>query len=116
MEHLIFGLTKQFYSEKFKKNKSKNENKDCPMFLFEVIFGKDLALKYHDLFNLEKGKFEIYYNNEIIEEKKEENNEELAIDNEEENPEKIKVRKEFGHNIGNDFKNIFISYLDKLIK
>ena len=116
LEHLIFGLTKQFYSEKFKKNKSKNENKDCPMFLFEVIFGKDLALKYHDLFNLEKGKFEIYYNNEIIEEKKEENNEELAIDNEEENPEKIKVRKEFGHNIGNDFKNIFISYLDKLIK
>ena len=116
LEHLIFGLTKQFYSEKFKKNKSKNENKDCPMFLFEVIFGKDLALKYHDLFNLEKGKFEIYYNNEIIEEKKEETNEELAIDNEEENPEKIKVRKEFGHNIGNDFKNIFISYLDKLIK
>ena len=116
LEHLIFGLTKQFYSEKFKKNKSKNENKDCPMFLFEVIFGKDMALKYHDLFNLEKGKFEIYYNNEIIEEKKEENNEELAIDNEEENPEKIKVRKEFGHNIGNDFKNIFISYLDKLIK
>ena len=116
LEHLIFGLTKQFYSEKLKKNKSKNENKDCPMFLFEVIFGKDLALKYHDLFNLEKGKFEIYYNNEIIEEKKEENNEELAIDNEEENPEKIKVRKEFGHNIGNDFKNIFISYLDKLIK
>ena len=116
LEHLIFGLTKQFYSEKFKKNKSKNENKDCPMFLFEVIFGKDMALKYHDLFNLEKGKFEIYYNNEIIEEKKEETNEELAIDNEEENPEKIKVRKEFGHNIGNDFKNIFISYLDKLIK
>ena len=49
--------------------------------------------------------------------KKENNNEEILAENdEEENPERIKIRKEFGNNIGNDFKNVFISYLDELFK
>ena len=118
LENLILGLTKQFYSEIFNKNKSHNEKKESPMFLFEVIFGKDLAMKYHDLFKLDKGKFEINYNEKIKEEKKEINNEEKMNNNgeEEEDEEKIKIRKEFSHNLGNDFKNIFISYLEKLIK
>jgi len=116
LENLIFGLTKQFYSEIVNMNESNNEKKESPLFLFEVIFGKDLAMKYHDLFKLDKGKFEIHYGDEINEEKKEINNEEMLTNNDEENQERIKIRKEFGNNIGNDFKNVFISYLDKLLK
>ena len=116
LENLIFGLTKQFYSEIVNMNESNNEKKESPLFLFEVIFGKDLAMKYHDLFKLDKGKFEIHYGDEINEEKKEINNEEMLNNNDEENQERIKIRKEFGNNIGNDFKNVFISYLDKLLK
>ena len=117
LENLILGLTKQFYSEIVNMNKSNNEKKENPLFLFEVVFGKDLAMKYHELFKLDKGKFEINYGDEINEEKKENNNEEILADNdEEENPERIKIRKEFGNNIGNDFKNVFISYLDELFK
>ena len=117
LENLILGLTKQFYSEIFNMNKSNNEKKESPLFLFEVVFGKDLAMKYHELFKLDKGKFEINYGDEINEEKKENNNEEILADNdEEENPERIKIRKEFGNNIGNDFKNVFIFYLNELFK
>ena len=117
LENLILGLTKQFYSEIFNMNKSNNEKKESPLFLFEVVFGKDLAMKYHELFKLDKGKFEINYGDEINGEKKENNNEEILAENdEEENPERIKIRKEFGNNIGNDFKNVFISYLDELFK
>ena len=115
LENLICGLTHQFYSEIFNKKKSNNEKKECPMFLFEVIFGKDLAMKYHDLFNLKQGKFMIDYKDGKNEEKTEENNEDI-INNEEEDQERIKIRKEFGHVISGDFKNIFISYLEKLIK
>ena len=117
LENLILGLTKQFYSEIINMNKSNNEKKESPLFLFEVVFGKDLAMKYHELFKLDKGKFEINYGDEINGEKKENNNEEILAENdEEENPERIKIRKEFGNNIGNDFKNVFISYLDELFK
>lgn len=117
LENLILGLTKQFYSEIVNMNKSNNEKKESPLFLFEVVFGKDLAMKYHELLKLDKGKFEINYGDEINGEKKENNNEEILAENdEEENPERIKIRKEFGNNIGNDFKNIFISYLDELFK
>ena len=117
LENLILGLTKQFYSEIVNMNKSNNEKKESPLFLFEVVFGKDLAMKYHELFKLDKGKFEINYGDEINGEKKENNNEEILAENdEEENPERIKIRKEFGNNIGNDFKNVFISYLDELFK
>ena len=117
LENLILGLTKQFYSEIFNMNKSNNEKKESPLFLFEVVFGKDLAMKYHELFKLDKGKFEINYGDEINGEKKENNNEEILAENdEEENPERIKIRKEFGNNIGNDFKNVFIYYLDELFK
>ena len=117
LENLILGLTKQFYSEIVNMNKSNNEKKESPLFLFEVVFGKDLAMKYHELFKLDKGKFEINYGDEINEEKKENNNEEMLTNNDdEENPERIKIRKEFGNNIGNDFKNVFISYLDELFK
>ena len=117
LENLILGLTKQFYSEIVNMNKSNNEKKESPLILFEVVFGKDLAMKYHELFKLDKGKFEINYGDEINGEKKENNNEEILAENdEEENPERIKIRKEFGNNIGNDFKNVFISYLDELFK
>ena len=117
LENLILGLTKQFYSEIVNMNKSNNEKKESPLFLFEVVFGKDLAMKYHELFKLDKGKFEINYGDEINGEKKENNNEEMLTNNDdEENPERIKIRKEFGNNIGNDFKNVFISYLDELFK
>ena len=115
LENLIMGLTKQFYSEIFNNNIN-NENKECPMFLFEVIFGKELAMKYHDLFKLKEGKFEIHYKEEIQEEKKNVNNEEIKTNNDEEDEEKIKIRKEFNNAIGSDFKKIFISYLEKLIK
>ena len=115
LENLIMGLTKQFYSEIFNNNIN-NENKECPMFLFEVIFGKELAMKYHDLFKLSEGKFEIHHKEEIQEEKKNVNNEEIKTNNDEENEEKIKIRKEFNNAIGSDFKKIFISYLEKLIK
>ena len=114
LENLIIGLIKQFYNENNNK-RHKNEIKESPMFLFEVIFGKNLAMKYHDLFSLEKEKFIINYGEEIDNEKKTINNEE-NINNEEENEEIIKIRKDFGHNIGNDFKNIFITYLNELFK
>ena len=116
LENLIMGLTKEFYSEIFAKNNSNNENKECPMLLFEVIFGTNSALKYHDLFKLKDGKFDIHYKEEIKEEKKNINNEEVKAENDEENEERIKVRKEFNNTIGADFKKIFISYLEKLEK
>ena len=116
LENLIMGLTKEFYSEIFAKNNSNNENKECPMLLFEVIFGTNCALKYHDLFKLKDGKFDIHYKEEIKEEKKNLNNEEVQTANDEENEERIKVRKEFNNTIGADFKKIFISYLEKLEK
>ena len=108
LENLIMGLTKEFYSEIFAKNNSNNENKECPMLLFEVIFGTNSALKYHDLFKLKDGKFDIHYKEEIKEEKKNLNNEEVQTANDEENEERIKVRKEFNNTIGADFKKIFI--------
>ena len=116
LENLILGLTKEFYSEIFAKNNSNNENKECPMLLFEVIFGTNSALKYHDLFKLKDGKFDIHYKEEIKEEKKNINNEEVQTVNDEENEERIKIRKEFNNTIGADFKKIFISYLEKLEK
>ena len=116
LENLIMGLTKEFYSEIFAKNNSNIENKECPMLLFEVIFGTNSALKYHDLFKLKDGKFDIHYKEEIKEEKKNVNNEEGKAENDEENEERIKVRKEFNNTIGADFKKIFISYLEKLEK
>ena len=116
LENLIMGLTKEFYSEIFAKNNSNNENKEVPMLLFEVIFGTNCALKYHDLFKLKDGKFDIHYKEEIKEEKKNLNNEEVQTANDEENEERIKVRKEFNNTIGADFKKIFISYLEKLEK
>ena len=112
LENLLFGLTHQFYSEIFiKKNNKSNNNKECPLFLFETIFGKDLALKYHDLFKLEEGKFHIQNEEKNNKDTLENNNE-----NENESEEKMKNKKEFCDNLGNDFKNIYISYLDKLIK
>ena len=120
LENLIDGLTHQFYTELFIKknnNKSNNSNKECPLFLFEIIFGKDLAVKYHDLFKLEEGKFIITNQGENNGEKKEINNKnDIGTNNDNEDEEKMKIKKEFCNRIGNDFKNIYISYLDKLIK
>ena len=116
LENLISGLLHQFYSEIFIKKKS-NNNKDCLLFLLEIIFGKDLASKYYDLFKLDEGKF-IFTNKGGNNEEKEENNKkDISINNNEnKNEENTKNKKEFGNRIGNDFKNIYISYLDKLIK
>jgi hypothetical protein len=100
-----------------KKNNNKSNNKECLLFLFEVIFGKDLAVKYHDLFKLEEGKFIITNQGENNGEKKEINNKnDIGNNNDNEDEEKMKNKKEFCNRIGNDFKNIYISYLDKLIK
>ena len=119
LENLIDGLTHQFYTELFikKNNNNKSSNKECPLFLFEIIFGKDLAVKYHDLFKLEEGKFIITNQGENNGEKKEINNKnDIGTNNDNEDEEKMKNKKEFCNRIGNDFKNIYISYLDKLIK
>ena len=118
LENLIDGLTHQFYTELFikKNNNNKSSNKE-PLFLFEIIFGKDLAVKYHDLFKLEEGKFIITNQGENNGEKKEINNKnDIGNNNDNEDEEKMKNKKEFCNRIGNDFKNIYISYLDKLIK
>lgn len=119
LENLIFGLSHQFYSELFiKKNNNKSNNKECLLFLFEVIFGKDLAVKYYDLFKFNEGKFILTNKDENNEEKKEINNKDDigTNNNDNENEENSKNKKEFCNRIGNDFKNIYISYLDKLIK
>ena len=118
LENLIDGLTHQFYTELFikKNNNNKSSNKE-PLFLFEIIFGKDLAVKYYDLFKLEEGKFIITNQGENNGEKKEINNKnDIGNNNDNEDEEKMKNKKEFCNRIGNDFKNIYISYLDKLIK
>ena len=123
IENLIIGLTKQFYMETIIQHKkgnvheySKNIEKcveKSPLLLFEIIFGEDLAYKYHEIFNFIKGKFII--DEEQKKEKEKENND--LVNNEfEENPEEIKKKQEFSKNIGNDFKNQYISYLEKLLK
>ena len=111
IESLIVGLTKQFYSESIihqRKNMDyKNRKivekpiKESPMFLFEVIFGKDLANKYYDMFNYEKQKFLIEginndKKNEINEKNNYINNQgDNALEKEEENPEEVKIKQEF---------------------
>ena len=112
IENLIIGLTKQFYMETIIQHKEKCVEKS-PLLLFEIIFGEDLAYKYHEIFNFIKGKFII--DEEQKKEKEKENND--LVNNEfEENPEEIKKKQEFSKNIGNDFKNQYISYLEKLLK
>lgn len=127
IENLIIGLTKQFYSQTIVQQKKNAEFKnkkmiekpiaESPLFLFEIIFGKDLANKYYEMFNYQKGKF-------IIKGLKEEdensrlnnNNEDLLEKKEESSPEEIKIKQEFVKNIVNDFKIMFISYLETLLK
>ena len=131
IENLIKGLTRQFYSETIiqqKKNcEYKNRKiiekpiKESPLFLFEIIFGKDLANKYYEMFNYEKGKFIIKGLNEKIKDNKDDinfiNNTDNLLEKEEENnPEDIKIKQEFFKNIVNDFKKMFIYYLEKFIK
>ena len=79
---------------------------------------KNVLCFYLKLFleQIKDGKFDIHYKEEIKEEKKNLNNEEVQTANDEENEERIKVRKEFNNTIGADFKKIFISYLEKLEK
>ena len=130
IENLIIGLTKQFYSQTIIQQKKNSEYKnrkiiekqinESPLFLFEIIFGKDLANKYYEIFDYEKGKFRI----KGINEKKEINNfysnntnEDNLIDKKEENnPEETKIKQEFFKNIVNDFKKMFVFYLEELIK
>ena len=126
IENLIVGLTKQFYSETVIQAKNNNEYKnrkvvetpikESPLFLFEIIFGKDLANKYYEMFNFEKGKF--FINSSNFGEKKETNNnmDNILEKEEDNNPEEIKIKQDFFKNIVNDFKKMFISYLEKLLK
>ena len=129
MENLIIGLTKQFYSQTIiqikKSNEYKNKKivekpiKESPLFLFEIIFGKELANKYYDIFNYEKGKFIIegLKDAEKKENKEENKNNEITAENNEENAqEELKIKQEFFKNIVNDFKKVFITYLEKLLK
>jgi hypothetical protein len=133
IENLIIGLTKQFYSQTIIQQKKNSEYKnkkiiekpiyESPLFLFEIIFGKDLANKYYEIFDCEKGKFII----KGLDEKKEHANNLYSLNNntnednliekkEESNPEEIKIKQEFFKNIVNDFKKMFIFYLEELIK
>lgn len=132
IENLIKDLTKQFYSETIiqqKKNNSEYKNrkivekpiKESPLFLFEIIFGKDEAYKYYEMFNYEKGKFIIkgLKNQESKNSKEETSNINNNSDNlieKEDNPEEIKIKQDFFKNIVYDFKKMFISYLEKLLK
>ena len=129
---MIKDLTKQFYSETIiqqKKNNSEYKNrkivekpiKESPLFLFEIIFGKDEAYKYYEMFNYEKGKFIIkgLKNQESKNNKEETSNINNNSDNlieKEDNPEEIKIKQDFFKNIVYDFKKMFISYLEKLLK
>ena len=133
IENLIIGLTKQFYSETMIQQKKNSEYKnrkivekpikESPLFLFEIIFGKELASKYHEIFNYEKGKFLIKgINYEKSKENLEEinnlnNNRDNLMEKEEENnPEEMKIKQEFFKNIVSDFRNNFIFYLEQLLK
>ena len=132
IENLIKGLTKQFYSETIIQQKKNSEYKnrkiiekpikESPLFLFEIIFGKDLGYKYYEMYNYELGKFLI---NGINYEKRKENKEDISninnntdnlLDKEDSNPEEIKIKQEFFKNIVNDFKKMFIFYLENFLK
>ena len=81
-----------------------------------------MANKYYEMFNYEQGKFFIQgINNEKRKENKEDisninNNTDNLLDKEENNPEEIKIKQEFFKNIVNDFKKMFIYYLEKFLK
>ena len=94
--------------------------KESPLFLFEIIFGKELANKYYEMFNYEKGRFIIKGLKEVENSdninKEGVSTENLLENGEESNPEEIKIKQEFIKNIVTDFKNMFIFYLEKLLK
>ena len=81
-----------------------------------------MANKYYEMFNYEQGKFFIQgINNEKRKENKEDisninNNTDNLLDKEESNPEEIKIKQEFFKNIVNDFKKMFIYYLENFLK
>ena len=126
IENLIIGLTKQFYSETCIQQKKNSEYKnrkivekpikESPLFLFEIIFGKDSAIKYNEMFKYEKGKFIIdSLNNEIKINNLNHNLENLIEKKEENNPEEIKAKQEFFKNIVSNFKKNYIFYLENLL-
>ena len=126
IENLIIGLTKQFYSETCIQQKKNSEYKnrkivekpikESPLFLFEIIFGKDSAIKYNEMFKYEKGKFIIEsLNNEIKINNLNHNLENLIEKKEENNPEEIKAKQEFFKNIVSNFKKNYIFYLENLL-
>ena len=97
--------------------------KESPQFLFEIIFGKEESNKYYEMYDYEKGKFIIKeLKNEEAKNFKEDNNNNNNITNsdnlieKEENPEIIKIKQEFFKNTVNDFKKMFVSYLEELLK
>ena len=133
IENLIKNLTKQFYSETVIQQKKNSEYKnrkivekpikESPQFLFEIIFGKEESNKYYEMYDYEKGKFIIKeLKNEEAKNFKEDNNNNNNITNsdnlieKEENPEIIKIKQEFFKNTVNDFKKMFVSYLEELLK
>ena len=130
IENFIIGLTRQFYCENVLQQKKNVEHKnkkivekpikESPLFLFEIIFGKELANKYYEMFNYEKGRFIIKGLKEVENSdninKEGVSTENLLENGEESNPEEIKIKQEFIKNIVTDFKNMFIFYLEKLLK
>ena len=129
IENLVIGFTKQFYSQTIIQQKKNSEFKnkkiiekpitESPLFLFEIIFGKDLAYKYYNMFKFKKGKFVI----EGLEEKDENsilnsmnNYGDLREKKEENISEDIRIKQEFTKSIVNDFKKMFVSYLETLLK
>lgn len=135
IESLIKGLTEQFYTETIVQQKKGNDYKnkknvdkpiqESPLFLFEIIFGKELAAKYYDSYKYRKGKFIIPGLRETLGETEgnkgegkggEEEKKDTEENNIEINQEAAKIQQEFTKNIANDFKKIYINYLEKMLK
>ena len=134
IENLIKGLTDQFYSKadvQIKKNTDSKVKKivekpiiESPLFLFEVIFGKENAEKYYEIYDYKKGKFKIpglKEKNDKSGDDEDKNNGSKDIvdkndDQEKYDPEQDKIIQAFTKNICTDFKSIFSDYLTRLLK
>ena len=129
IQNLIIGFTKQFYSQTIIQQKKNSEFKnkkiiekpisESPLFLFEVIFGKDLGNKYYEMFKYQKGKFIIKGlkendENNILNNVN--NTDDLVEKKEEVDPKDIKIKNDFIKNIITDFKKMFMSYLETMLK
>ena len=132
IENFIKGLTDQFYSKTDVQSKKNCDSKakkiiekpiiESPLFLFEVIFGKEKAEEYYEIYDYNKGKFKIpglkekSDKNEDDEDNKNGSNVEKSDEQEKFNPAEDKIIQEFTKKICTDFKSIFSSYLVRLLK